>query len=36
MVVEVNKKNTTLDNMNQIKELLVTMAEINQIAKQIK
>ena len=34
--VEVNKKNTTLDNINQIKELLISMSEINQIAKQIK
>ena len=30
------KKNTTLDNINQIKELLISMSEINQIAKQIK
>lgn len=36
MAVEVNKKNTTLDNINQLKELLITMSEINQIAKQIK
>ncbi len=36
MAVEVNKKNTTLDNINQIKELLISMSEINQIAKQIK
>ena len=36
MAVELNKKNTTLDNINQLKELLITMSEINQIAKQIK
>ena len=36
MAVEVNKKNTTLDNINQIKELLISMSEINQITKQIK
>jgi len=36
MAVEVSKKNTTLDNINQLKELLISISEINQIVEQIK
>lgn len=36
MVKEMNNKNSNMDNINQIKDLLKTFIEINNISSQIK
>ena len=36
MVEEINKKNSTMDSINEIKELAKSILEINQIVKELK
>ena len=36
MVEEINKKNSTIDSINEIKELAKSIIEINQIVKELK
>jgi hypothetical protein len=36
LVKQINSKNSNMDNINQIKDLLKTFIEINQISRQIK
>ena len=36
MVEEINKKNSTIDTINEIKELAKTIVGINQIIKELK
>jgi uncharacterized protein YoxC len=35
MVEEINKKNSTIDTINEIKDLAKSIAEINQIVKEL-
>ena len=35
MVEEINKKNSTIDNINEIKDLAKSIIEINQIVKEL-
>ena len=36
MVEEINKKNSTIDSINELKDLTKSIVEINQIVKELK